>query len=332
VKRFVIPILTVLAAALVAGGFTVRHALTAPKQNAESIVFEVAEGSTLGRVARSLEQAGLVRRAWAFEGLARWQKQGASLRAGEYELSAMQSPAEILDRLARGQVRTHPFSFPEGLTAAEIATRFEEAGLAEAEEVLSLVHDAEFAAALRVEGDDLEGYLFPETYRWARGVGARAMVEDLVEQFRLAWAPLAEPAKARGLSMREVVVLASIVEKETGAPEERPRIAAVFLNRLSRGMRLETDPAVIYGIPDFDGNLRRVHLEDASNAYNTYKIPGLPPGPIANPGAAALRAVVEPNEDEEALFFVSKNDGTHHFSRTYAEHARAVNRYQRGHR
>ncbi|MCP5058270.1 MAG: endolytic transglycosylase MltG [bacterium] len=331
-KRIVIPMVAVLAAALVAGGFTVRRALTAPKQNAQPVVFEVPEGATLGRVARSLKQAGLVRRAWAFEGLARWQKQGASLRAGEYELSATQSPAEILDRLARGQVRTHPFSFPEGLTATEIATRFEEAGLADAEEILALVHDSSLAKELRVDGDDLEGYLFPETYRWARGVGARAMIEDLVEQFRLAWAPLAETAQTRGLSMHEVVVLASIVEKETGAPEERPRIAAVFLNRLERGMRLETDPSVIYGIPDFDGNLRRIHLEDTSNVYNTYKIPGLPPGPIANPGAAALRAVVEPNEDEEALFFVSKNDGTHHFSRTYAEHARAVDRYQRGHR
>ncbi|MCP3984788.1 MAG: endolytic transglycosylase MltG [bacterium] len=331
-KRIAIPIIALLTAALVAGGFTVRRALTAPKPDAEPIVFDVPAGATLGRVAASLEQAGLIRRAWAFEGLARWQGKGGSLRAGEYEFSAMQSPAEILDRLARGQVLTHPFSFPEGLTAAEIAVRFEEAGLAEAEEILALVHDTALVAELSVEGDDLEGYLFPETYRWARGVGARAMIEDLVEQFRLAWAPLASLAKARELSMHEVVVLASIVEKETGAPEERPRIAAVFLNRLRRGMRLETDPAVIYGIPDFDGNLRRVHLEDTSNAYNTYKIPGLPPGPIANPGAAALRAVVEPSEQEDAIFFVSKNDGTHHFSRTYAEHARAVDRYQRGHR
>ena len=329
-RRALLPLLAVLVAALVAGGFTLRHALTAPKQSAETVVFDVPEGATLSRVARSLQQAGLVRRAWAFESLARWRKQGGALRAGEYELSAVQSPAEILDRLARGQVRTHPFSFPEGLTAAEIAARFEEAGLAEAEEILDLVDDPALADALRVQGDDLEGYLFPETYRWARGIGARAMIEDLVEQFRLAWAPLAERAEAQGLSMREVVILASIVEKETAAPEERPRIAAVFLNRLARGMRLETDPAVIYGIPDFDGNLRRVHLEDASNPYNTYQIPGLPPGPIANPGAAALRAVVEPAEDEESLFFVSKNDGTHHFSRTYPEHARAVDRYQRG--
>ncbi len=128
--------------------------------------------------------------------------------------------------------------------------------------------------------------------------------------------------------MLETVTLASIIEKETGAPEERPLIAAVFHNRLHRGMRLDTDPAVIYGIPDFDGNLRRAHLEDAGNPYNTYQIRGLPPGPIANPGADSLRAAVEP-ADARYLYFVSRNDGTHEFSNSYAEHAAAVDRYQR---
>ena len=128
--------------------------------------------------------------------------------------------------------------------------------------------------------------------------------------------------------MREVVTLASIVEKETGAPEERPLIAGVFRNRLDRGMRLESDPTVIYGIPDFDGNLRRVHLDDDANPYNTYRIAGLPPGPIANPGAASLRAVVRPAETDY-LYFVSRNDGTHVFSRSYREHLNAVNRYQK---
>jgi UPF0755 protein len=128
--------------------------------------------------------------------------------------------------------------------------------------------------------------------------------------------------------MRETVILASIVEKETGAPHERPLIAAVFLNRLQRGMRLETDPTVIYGIPDFDGNLRRRDLENRENPYNTYVIAGLPPGPIASPGREALLAVVEPAESDY-LFFVSRNDGTHRFSRTFAEHELAVNEFQK---
>jgi UPF0755 protein len=128
--------------------------------------------------------------------------------------------------------------------------------------------------------------------------------------------------------MRDVVTLASIVEKETGVPEERPLIASVFRNRLNRGMRLQTDPSVIYGIPDFDGNLRRRHLNDADNPYNTYRISGLPPGPIASPGADALRAVVNPAETDY-LYFVSRNDGTHAFSSSYREHVLAVNRYQK---
>ena len=146
--------------------------------------------------------------------------------------------------------------------------------------------------------------------------------------FLALWRNLEPAAVAAGLSMREVATLGSIIEKETGAPEERPLIASVFLNRIARGMRLETDPTVIYGIPNFDGNIRRRHLEDRSNPYNTYVIPGLPPGPIASPGRAALEAVLKP-ADSEYLFFVSRNDGTHVFSKTYREHVDAVSRYQK---
>jgi UPF0755 protein len=150
----------------------------------------------------------------------------------------------------------------------------------------------------------------------------------MVEHFFAVWRGIEPQAARRGLSMHEVVVLASLVEKETAAPEERPLVAAVFLNRLGRRMRLETDPAVIYGIANFDGNLRRVHLADVTNPYNTYQHAGLPPGPIASPGAAALRAVVDPAE-ADYLYFVARKDGTHHFSRSYGEHVRAVNRFQR---
>ena len=141
------------------------------------------------------------------------------------------------------------------------------------------------------------------------------------------WDPIAAAATARGLTMRQAVTLASIVEKETAVPDERPLVSAVFHNRLRLGMRLETDPTVIYGIANFDGNLTRAHLEDESNPYNTYRIAGLPPGPIANPGAGALRAAVEPAASD-ALFFVSRNDGSHVFSRTYEEHVGNVQRFQ----
>ena len=150
----------------------------------------------------------------------------------------------------------------------------------------------------------------------------------MVEQFERVWQEIGPLAADSGLDRHEIVTLASIVEKETGAAEERPVIAAVFLNRLKRGMRLETDPTVIYGIANFDGNLRRIHLEDEGNPYNTYRIRALPPGPIASPGRDALRSVLEP-ADTPYLYFVSRNDGTHSFSRTYAEHVAAVDRFQR---
>ena len=178
-----------------------------------------------------------------------------------------------------------------------------------------------------VEGPGLEGYLFPETYQLAKGLAAEEVVGALVAQFRARLDRLRGGLRARGLWMRQAVTLASLVEKETGAPHERPLIAGVFLNRLRLGMRLETDPSVIYGIAGFDGNLTRAHLEDESNPYNTYRIAALPPGPIANPGAEALRAVAQPAATD-SLYFVSRNDGTHAFSKSYAEHVGNVRRYQ----
>jgi len=317
-----------LVAALAAGLYG-RWALGPVAEEAPERAFEVPRGASLAAIAARLEREGLVRRAWAFEALARWRGAAGGLRAGEYALSPSAGAAGVLDTLASGRVVTHAVVLPEGLTAAEIATRLDAKGLAEREAFLEVVHDPEVAAALGVEGESLEGYLFPETYHFARGLTAREIADAMVEEFLAVWVPLAEKAEARGMSMRETVILASIVEKETGAPEERPLVAAVFHNRLERGMRLETDPTVIYGIEDFDGNLRRVHLEDASNPYNTYQIAGLPPGPIANPGAASLRATLEP-ADADYLYFVSRGDGTHVFSKTYRQHVNAVNRYQRG--
>ena len=327
-KKALLVLVGLLVLAGVSGALAWRSALAPASATEDEQAFVVPPGANLSGVARALEDAGLVKSAFAFEWLGRYRDAGADLRAGEYLLSPHLPAEDLLGRLTRGEVRTYTVSIPEGLTLVEIAARFEEAGFAEAEAFLALARDPAFVAELGLEGETLEGYLHPETYRWARGVATRNLLLDMVEQYRDVWRPLAGKAKERGLSDREALILASIVEKETGAPEERPLIAGVFLNRLARGMRLETDPSVIYGIEGFDGNLRRVHLEDESNPYNTYRIPALPPGPIANPGGEALRAVVEPAETE-ALFFVSRNDGTHHFSRTYAEHSRMVDCYQR---
>lgn len=291
-------------------------------------LFAVESGDSLRRIASRLEAAGLVRDARAVVWLARLRGLAQSLHAGEYRLSAASTPEQILEQIAAGRVATYAVVVPEGFTAAQIAGRLAEAGLAEASEFEAVANDPEFAAELGLPADRLEGYLFPETYRLPRGRTARSIAREMVEQFQRIWIELAPGAESRGLGMHEVVTLASIVEKETGAVEERPLIASVFANRLALGMRIESDPTVIYGIPDFDGNLRRRDLEDDDNPYNTYRIPALPPGPIASPGRAALVAVVEPAESRY-LYFVSRNDGTHVFSKSYREHVNAVNQYQR---
>jgi len=297
--------------------------------SSEEIPFTVERGRGLRQVASALENAGLIRSADVVVWVARLRGWDATLKAGDYDLSPGSSAEEILEKIIAGRVRTYTAVLPEGIRASEIAERLEAAGLAKREAFLQVVEDAEFARSLGVPADNLEGYLYPETYEIPGDLTAEEVARILVGQFDAAWAAIEPEAAGLSLSKHEIVTLASIVEKETAAPEERPLIAAVFLNRLRRGMRLETDPTVIYGIPDFDGNLRRRDLRDKSNPYNTYQIAGLPPGPIASPGADALRAVVKPAETDY-LYFVSRNDGTHQFSRTYREHVNAVNRYQRG--
>jgi UPF0755 protein len=319
-----------IAACGIVGAVVYGYQLLTPRMaNAESQSFVVAKGEGLSQIARKLEDAGLVRSASATQWLARMRDLQAELKAGEYNLSADMSTQEIIQRLAAGRVRTYQLSVPEGMRIQEIAQRLGDAGLAEPEELLALVYSPEFARSLGIEADGLEGYLYPETYHFARGLPPEEILRTLVDQFKRVWKTIEEDASRTEMSMHEVVTLASIIEKETAAPDERPLIAAVFLNRLDRGMRLETDPAVIYGIEDFDGNLRRRDLVDSTNPYNTYRIFGLPPGPIASPGKKALQAVVEP-ADSDYLYFVSRNDGSHHFSVSYRDHVNAVNRYQKG--
>jgi UPF0755 protein len=191
---------------------------------------------------------------------------------------------------------------------------------------MALTADADLVASYEIDGPSLEGYLFPDTYFVSRDMAPRQIIDLMVKRFWEVYHDLVEHRQVE-MPLRDVVTLASIVEKETGLPEERPVIASVFLNRLKRKMRLESDPTVIYGIKDFDGNLKKKDL-DLPGPYNTYCHFGLPPGPIANPGRESLRAVLTPAETEY-LYFVSKNDGSHHFSATLSEHNRAVARYQK---
>jgi UPF0755 protein len=318
----------VLALAAVVAIAGVRWALAPILEAAPEVTFQVQSGASLGRIAGDLEARGLIRSALAFKWLARYQDKAAQLQVGEYRLSSALTPEEILTRIVEGKVATYEVTIPEGWTAAQIALRLEEVGITQAADFSAVADDPASAAALGVEGATLEGYLFPETYYLPRGLSARDIAQILVNQFLDAWHEVEPKAREQKLSMREVVTLASIIEKETATPSERPLIASVFRNRLNKRMPLATDPTVIYGIPDFDGNLRKRDLENADNPYNTYRIRGLPPGPISNPGADALHAAVNPAESDY-LFFVSNNDGSHIFSKTFREHDRAVSKYQR---
>jgi len=300
----------------------------AAEDGARTIAFEVEPGDSFWRVAATLEDEGMIRNAKVARWFAESENLASKLKVGEYELSDAQSTPEILDVLVRGRVQTHKIVIPEGLRATEIAQRFEDAGLADADAFLTIALDPDSPARFGVEGPSLEGYLFPDTYRFARGVPEERIIAAMVDEFLRVYRDLVPNEDTTTLSMLEHTTLASIVEKETGAAAERPLIAAVFLNRMKKRMRLETDPTVIYGIKNFDGNIKRIHLEDGSNPYNTYKISGLPPGPIASPGRDALRAILEP-ADSPYLFFVSRNDGTHIFATNYRDHERNVDEFQR---
>jgi UPF0755 protein len=305
-----------------------RSALASADSRGPEQIFRVERGERLGEIAEHLADAELVRDARAVEWLARWEGLADQLRAGEYRLSPALTPREILRRLAIGAVATYEIAIPEGFTAKQIAERLERQELCSAAEFRTAVGDPVLIRELGFGGASLEGYLFPETYRLPKDLEAREIAAIFAATFVRAWRELEPLAAQRGLTQREVVTLASIVEKETGVASERPLIASVFLNRLARGMRLESDPTTIYGLEAFDGNLRRAHLEDTANPYNTYRIAGLPPGPIANPGLASLRAVLEPAQTAY-LYFVSRNDGTHQFSDNYRAHTLAVNSFQR---
>ncbi|MBN2645853.1 MAG: endolytic transglycosylase MltG [Desulfuromonadaceae bacterium] len=288
---------------------------------------EIRSGQSLPQVARELERHQVVRNALAFRLLARLRGDSRLLQAGSYQFDPPLTPLQVLDKLVRGEVELVRCTLPEGLTAVETVERLVEAGLGRRERFLACLSDPDFLHQLKVSAATLEGYLFPETYAFAAGTPEAAVLETLVRQlFAKLDESLRQALAQRKLTLHQALTLASIVQKEAGCVEEMPRIAAVFHNRLARHMPLQADPTVIYGLKDFDGNLTRAHLR-MDTPYNTYLHAGLPPGPIANPGLAALRAVLFP-ADESFLYFVAMGNGRHHFSRTLQEHNRAVRTYQ----
>ncbi|VFQ46404.1 endolytic transglycosylase MltG [Desulfoluna butyratoxydans] len=296
---------------------------------ATTLIYTIKRGQSFNTTARQLVKAGLCSSETKLRFMATVYGLDKKIKAGEYRLSGAMTPEEILTVLTSGKVHLRRLTIPEGYTVRQIADVVEQSGLGEAALIMDLCFSEPFTRRMELPGEapSLEGYLFPETYLFEKGTSEEAILAAMVGRFKAVFTEeLQQEGKALGLSPNQVVTLASIIEKETGAPSERPIISSVFHNRLKKRMRLETDPTVIYGIKDFNGNITRKDLRRRT-PYNTYVIKGLPPGPIASPGLAALTAAVRP-EDTGYLYFVSKKDGSHHFSRTFKEHSRAVRKYQ----
>ncbi len=305
---------------------------SAPFGTTDEKVVEVPPGATPRAVVRALARAGVLsdaELAWRY--LRFVKRDPRQFKTGEYAFAGALTPDEALERIYKGEVRLHRFTVPEGLRIDDVAGIVGRSGLVPAEDFLLLAHSAAEAHALGIPADNLEGYLFPSTYAFARGVSARRIVEAMVrrasDEYDRANAGRSPEVK---LDRAEVMTLASIIEKETGQPAERARISCLFHNRLARKMKLQTDPTVMYATYLRTGrwsrNISRADLR-TPHPYNTYLVRGLPPGPIANPGAAAILAALSPAECTD-LFFVSRNDGTHVFCPDLACHERAVKRWQ----
>ena len=332
VIRRLLLLVVLLALVAAAAGWWAYQRVQAPYQGfdgAEAFV-DIPPGSGPRAIGDRLVEAGVVRDALSFRAALLLTGEARALKAGEYRFDRPLSPVDVVHRIARGDVYKRLLTFREGLTIAEMAKVFEERELGQAADFEAAGRDASLVKDLDPAAPDLEGYLFPETYALPRGTAASELVRQMVEGFRRALPDaLRKEAEAQGLTVRQVVTLAALVEKETARPAERPLVAAVYRNRLKINMGLQADPTVIYALQragKWDGNISRDDLQFDS-PYNTYRYAGLPPGPIAAPGAAALEATVRPAA-VDYLYFVSRNDGTHVFATTLAEHNRNVYEWQ----
>lgn len=352
-----IVVLVTLAGA--AGGMTymVRQALDYPQSRragaGKEVPVPVERGMSFPRIARLLHERGIIDKPRWFRLYAMHRGVTTKVRSGDYLLRDDMTPQQVLDQLLQGVPEvTARVTVPEGLHILEVFQIVDSAGVARAGELEALARDPDFLAKHGIDGDTVEGYLFPETYHFRVPSPPEVVLETMIKQHRVVWHRIRRQhgkaidrlRRKLGWSDRDILTMASIVEKEAVVDQERPRIAQVFMNRLTSPSfgprRLDTDPTIRYGCTvsldksaacrqwDPSQRLRRAQLDDRDNLYNTYQHEGLPPGPICNPGEAALAATVSP-DGSKYFYFVSRNDGTHVFSRTRQEHERAVDKYQR---
>ena len=301
-----------------------------PDKVGRQVIYEVKMGQSFNSIARDLQARGILKNADAFRVYAKFTRQIPKVKVGEYLLNTAMTPPQVMAVITSGFSVTRALTVPEGFTTFEIATLLEQKGFATRAEVLKLCFDKNFVKkVLGVERPSLEGYLYPETYMLTKYMGAEKILTAMVKTFKEKFEKVPKPYPF-GWTDYQVITMASIIEKETGAPQERQLISSVFSNRLKKNMRLQTDPTIIYAKALKTGriviDIKKVDLT-LEHPYNTYMKSGLPPGPISNPGFDAMKAAVNP-AITDFLFFVSQNDGTHIFSESYEKHAAAVRKFQ----
>ena len=306
-----------------------------PSKTETTKVIYIKKGMSLKKISELLEQEGIIRNRHFFVLITTVLGKKTKVKAGEYELHSRMLPQEVLDTLVKGQVKSHLVTIPEGYTLFQISELLDDLNIVGKKDFIQKASSPPFIASLGLShltspgiGQTLEGYLFPETYHLLREMDPGEVIQMMVLQFKKVFgSDMAQQASQLGISEREAVILASVIEKETPLPEEKPLISAVFHNRLKKKIPLQSDPTVIYGIKNFNGNLTKEDLLRPT-VYNTYLINGLPPTPICNPGKDSIQAALFP-APVPYLYFVSKNDGSHYFSSDIEEHNRAVWKYQK---
>ena len=329
-KRIVkIAYLLILPLAIILFLYTAMYLRTPSHVKGLKTTITIRRGMTFKQVAQLLGDKEIIRGINRFILLGKFSGAFPKVKAGEYELSSDMTPLQVLDTLTEGKVKQYKVSIPEGYTVSQIAEILESRGITNREAFLEKCSSSQYASSLEIEADSLEGYLFPDSYLFSKALKPENIIEAMVMRFRRVFtSQYSERAKELGFSDHEILTLASMIEKEAAIPWERFLVSGVYHNRLKRNMMLYSCPTVIYGIKDFNGNLTKRDLERYT-PYNTYLIRGLPPGPICNPGREAIVAALYP-AITEYLYFVSKNDGSHHFSSTLEEHNIAVWKYQKG--
>lgn len=298
----------------------------ADSSRTEAISVEVGPGMSFGDIANTLKEKGLVKRAWTLRLMSRLRKADTKINSGEYSLSPSMTQKEILTKLISGDVIKRTILIKEGMNIWEIAKAINESGLLTEEEFKKALVDPELLRKWGVPGKSFEGYLFPNTYYFSRPISPEEVIGTFIKEGEKNWDDsFTSKADEYRFSRHDILTLASIIEKESGNKDEQPLISSVFHNRLKEGMKLQSDPTVIYGIANFNGNLTRQDLETPT-AYNTYTNFGLPPGPIGNPGLSAIKAALNPAYSN-FLFFVADGRGGHKFSTTLRDHNTAVAQY-----